>query len=386
MSAEQLPDDHFRPTYEDIHVQIGEAARKIKAEFDPDLMVAIGGGGFYPARVLRTFLKKPSALDASKMRNIPIQAIGLSLYEEVSGTSEGQIGNEVVRTQWLDAKTVTGHKAPGKIEEGKDAGGLLGKNVLIVDEVDDSRTTLQYAYSELLKDVKNAIANLSPAERQTLAPTRFAIFVVHNKEKAGGKRGTLPILPKNLAKGEDKIVDGVSEGVRYYATQDTGDVWICYPWEEEYVSTHSTNALFPLHSTDRGAANTCLSLPWRLPSDCTGISSSTTDSLLSPRSSVSTRPTKHSKFLLEPKDHQNPAVFCSLCISSSPAVAALYILERTFARVVVSLCLQRQEAACNTVDLCCADVRPGLRQLCFQQMETLVDRLSTFRGGCQRRK
>ncbi|EST08245.1 Phosphoribosyltransferase domain protein [Kalmanozyma brasiliensis GHG001] len=239
MSAEQLPDDHYRPTYEEIHVQIGEAARRIKTEFDPDLMVAIGGGGFYPARVLRTFLKKPSALDASKMRNIPIQAIGLSLYEEVSGTSEGQIGNEVVRTQWLDAKTVSGHKGPGKIEEGKDAGGLLGKNVLIVDEVDDSRTTLQYAYSELLKDVKNAIANLSAEERQNLAPTRFAIFVVHNKEKEGGKRGTLPILPKDLPKGQDKIVEGLSEGVRYYSTQDIGDVWICYPWEEEDIIEHN---------------------------------------------------------------------------------------------------------------------------------------------------
>ncbi|TQS33443.1 hypothetical protein Golomagni_06212 [Golovinomyces magnicellulatus] len=52
MSLDQLPDDHFRPTYEEIHVQIGEAARRIKGEFDPDLMVAIGGGGFYPARVL----------------------------------------------------------------------------------------------------------------------------------------------------------------------------------------------------------------------------------------------------------------------------------------------------------------------------------------------
>ena len=239
MSADQLPDDHFRPTYEDIHVQIREAARKIKSEFDPDLMVAIGGGGFYPARVLRTFLKKPSSLDPSKLRNIPIQAIGLSLYEEVSGTSEGQIGNEVVRTQWLDAKTVSGHKGPGKIEEGKDAGGLLGKNVLIVDEVDDSRTTLQYAYSELLKDVRTAIANLTEEERAALPPTRFAIFVVHNKDKTGGKKGVLPILPADLAKDQDKIVDGVSEGVRYYTTQNIGDVWICYPWEEEDIIEHN---------------------------------------------------------------------------------------------------------------------------------------------------
>lgn len=290
MSAEQLPDDHFRPTYEEIHVQIGEAARRIKCEFDPDLMVAIGGGGFYPARVLRTFLKKPSALDPSKMRNIPIQAIGLSLYEEVSGTAEGQIGNEVVRTQWLDAKTVSGHKGPGKIEEGKDAGGLLGKNVLIVDEVDDSRTTLQYAYSELLKDVKNAIANLSAEERQNLAPTRFAIFVVHNKEKAGGKRGTLPILAKDLSKGEDKIVDGLSQGVRYYSTQDIGDVWICYPWEEEYVEFISRATSSVSHRSER-----LTHLIFAFPACSllrTGTSSSTTALLLLQRSSVSTRPTK----------------------------------------------------------------------------------------------
>lgn len=62
-------------------VQIAETAKVIKEEFNPDLMVAIGGGGFYPARVLRTYLKVPSKVDPAKLRNIPIQAIGLSLYE-----------------------------------------------------------------------------------------------------------------------------------------------------------------------------------------------------------------------------------------------------------------------------------------------------------------
>lgn len=86
-----------------------------------------------PARVLRTFLKKPSELDPTKMRNIPIQAIGLSLYEEVSGTSVGQLGREVVRTQWLDIGSVAvAGENNQKVEEGKLAGGLLGKNVLIV--------------------------------------------------------------------------------------------------------------------------------------------------------------------------------------------------------------------------------------------------------------
>jgi hypothetical protein len=34
-------------------------------------------------------------------RNIPIHAIGLSLYEALPGTTAEQIGNEVIRTQWL---------------------------------------------------------------------------------------------------------------------------------------------------------------------------------------------------------------------------------------------------------------------------------------------
>jgi hypoxanthine phosphoribosyltransferase len=37
-------------------------------------MIAIGGGGYVPARILRSFLKQPNG------PNIPIQAIGLSLY------------------------------------------------------------------------------------------------------------------------------------------------------------------------------------------------------------------------------------------------------------------------------------------------------------------
>ena len=53
-----LPDDHWRPTYEDIHIMIRQESLKVREEFEPDLMVAIGGGGFFPARVLRTFLRK----------------------------------------------------------------------------------------------------------------------------------------------------------------------------------------------------------------------------------------------------------------------------------------------------------------------------------------
>lgn len=63
---------------------------------------------------MRTFCKTAGS------RNIPIQAIGLSLYEELGqeGTEE-KMGKEVVRTQWLDFSTL------GKTQ-------LLGRRVLIV--------------------------------------------------------------------------------------------------------------------------------------------------------------------------------------------------------------------------------------------------------------
>lgn len=134
-AAPELPDDHYRITYEDIHLHIAETAKQIRATFSPDLMVAIGGGGFFPARVLRTFLKREGG--NGKLVNVPIQAIGLSLYEDLGQaekqkesagpSSIGKMGIEVVRTQWLDAPK----------REGKDGitGGLLGKNILIVVRV-----------------------------------------------------------------------------------------------------------------------------------------------------------------------------------------------------------------------------------------------------------
>ncbi|CCU98399.1 unnamed protein product [Malassezia sympodialis ATCC 42132] len=224
-----LPDDHWRPTYEDIHVMIRHMAEVMREEFQPDLLVAIGGGGFFPARVLRTFLKKRDEKHPGKMRNVPIQAIGLSLYEEVDGVSEEQIGTEVIRTQWLDtARRVTDSQGRS------DAGGLLGKNVLIVDEVDDSRTTLHYAYHELLKDVKKALESYTPEERAELPPTRFGVFVVHNKR--GPKRAELPVL---ASPADDRIVDGVSTGVYYYAAETTPPVWIDFPWEQTDIVEHN---------------------------------------------------------------------------------------------------------------------------------------------------
>jgi len=95
---------------------------------------------------------------------------------------------------------------------------LIGRNVLIVDEVDDTRTTLDYAVRELEKDVKEA-AKRSGREGEK---TRFSIFVLHNKDKP--KKGCLP--KEMMDKG------------RYLAAKTVGDVWICYPWEATDIDEH----------------------------------------------------------------------------------------------------------------------------------------------------
>ena len=55
---------------------------------------------------------------------------------------------------------------------------LVGKNILIVDEVDDTRTTLEYAVRELQKDVETAAQKQGKGDK-----TRFSIFVLHVSEK-----------------------------------------------------------------------------------------------------------------------------------------------------------------------------------------------------------
>jgi uncharacterized protein len=52
---------------------------------------------------------------------------------------------------------------------------LIGKNVLIVDEVDDTRTTLEYAVKELEKDV----ADVTKQKGRESETTNFSVFVLH---------------------------------------------------------------------------------------------------------------------------------------------------------------------------------------------------------------
>ena len=55
---------------------------------------------------------------------------------------------------------------------------LVGKNILIVDEVDDTRTTLEYAVRELEKDVEKKRKELL-ADGGEARETKFFVFVLH---------------------------------------------------------------------------------------------------------------------------------------------------------------------------------------------------------------
>ena len=158
------PMDKYWFTYEDIHSTIRDLAERIRQSgYDADAIVAIGSGGFIPARILRTYIKKP------------IFAVGIAYYDD-----ENKPTDTPHKVQWVD-----------EVER-----KLTGKRILLVDEVDDSRTTLEYCIRELL----------------THKPASVAVAVLHNKDKE--KRGMIP--------PEVKL---------YLAGRELEDRWICYPWD-----------------------------------------------------------------------------------------------------------------------------------------------------------
>ncbi|SCV99341.1 LAFE_0A01046g1_1 [Lachancea fermentati] len=195
-------------SYNNIHKLCQKIAKQIMDRGErPDVIIAITGGGMIPARIIRSFLK------VKGQKNIPIQAIGLSLYEDLGLDDQVEsIGKEVIRTQWLDF---------GSLEQHFDS--LIGKRVLIVDEVDDTRTTLHYAVTELENEVRDQQKKLNRTNEETI----FSIFVLHNKLKQ--KKAELPTY--------------MMENDRYLAAENVPDVWLCYPWEAVDIEEHTSLAI-----------------------------------------------------------------------------------------------------------------------------------------------
>ncbi|MGI9274192.1 MAG: phosphoribosyltransferase [Endozoicomonas sp.] len=162
--------EQYNFSYNDIHRTICEAATRILASgFEPDYLLAIGGGGLIPARILRTYISRP------------ILTVALSRYSDEIGTAPASIP---VKLQWLEPGT-----------------DLSGKKVLVIDEVDDERTTLEFTLEHLI---------------ETNPEAEFSAFVVHNKLK--DKKGKLPEQLKHFFVGED-----------------IHDYWINYAWDAENI-------------------------------------------------------------------------------------------------------------------------------------------------------
>ncbi len=164
-------DSRYYLSYARIHQTVKNLAGMVAASgFEADVMVAIGTGGFIPARILKTFLRKP------------ILTVGISYYDAENRPTETPRA-----IQWID-----------EVEQ-----KLAGKRVLLVDEVDDSRVTLEFCLRELLRH----------------APREIAVAVLHNKMKE--KRGRLP-----------------SEIRHYFVGEALEDRWICYPWDADDIVLH----------------------------------------------------------------------------------------------------------------------------------------------------
>ena len=152
------------PSYNDIHNIVKEISIKV-AKFKPDIIIAISGGGLIPARIMRTYIEKP------------VFTVGFQLYDKNDRMIE-----TIKKTQWLDDEIIKQF--------------VNGKTVLIVDEVDDTRTTLYHCVEELKK---------------YSTPTKIIVSVIHNKLKL--KRHVL------------------TEDIIYIPGKETGDEWIVYPWD-----------------------------------------------------------------------------------------------------------------------------------------------------------
>ncbi len=140
-------------SYADIHETVRKLSERIRTSgFEPHVMVAIGTGGFIPARILKTYLRKP------------ILTVGLVYYGDDSQPTEGP---KII--QWID-----------EVEK-----RLTGKKILLVDEVDDSRVTLGYCIRELLRH----------------NPEEIGVAVLHNKQKV--KTGSIPAEVKLYLAGAE---------------------------------------------------------------------------------------------------------------------------------------------------------------------------------------
>ncbi|CAF2079120.1 unnamed protein product [Rotaria magnacalcarata] len=187
-------------SYNQLHDIIRRTVERTKLieKFSPTLLIAISAGGFLPTRILRNIIKSEIG-----GKSLPIQTIGLCLYESEK--------HEIYKTQWISTDKKNDSLAVS----------LNGQNILIVDEVDETRTTLSYAVNELRKDIEKQKL-LSEENNEEWIEPKLGVFVVHNKTIA--KRANLP---------EDLMNNF------YFVGENVSGEWIVYPWDALDIHEHT---------------------------------------------------------------------------------------------------------------------------------------------------
>ena len=146
-----------------------------------DAILAISGGGLFPARLLRNYL------------NIPIYSINIKFYNENNKKT-----NEPKILQWL---------GPNEKKQ------LENKNILVVDDLDDTRGTILKVLYLLKLDKDILFKNLG-------------FCVLYNKLK--DKAGEIPFF------------------CEYIYLKDIQDDWIVFPWEfekKQMMTNYSKNKI-----------------------------------------------------------------------------------------------------------------------------------------------
>ena len=103
-------------TYEEIHLLIDKISNNLnEINYKPDLIVAIGSGGLIPAKLIK------------KNFDVPIINFGIKYYDSKNKLTQTPIiYQDIIKEQ------------------------INNKNILLVDEIDDTWTTLKYALQKII--------------------------------------------------------------------------------------------------------------------------------------------------------------------------------------------------------------------------------------------
>lgn len=157
-------------SYEEIQRIVKKSSNEIN-KLKPDCIIAIGSGGFIPGKMMK------------ECTGLNVYCVTIKLYDD-----NNKITKKPNIIQWLDKPTK---------EYMKD------KHILVVDEIDDSRSTLAYCTKELKK----------------LNPSKITVFCVHSKE----------VEKKGIIDNDIKLIFG----------QTIPNLWIVYPWESDDIIEHN---------------------------------------------------------------------------------------------------------------------------------------------------